>query len=110
MTVEPTWEYTEVTEAVTPAGTERLVLQLNALGSLGWEVVGALSASNIGPNTNTAILKRCTMGFPAPVAEGPGWATDPTGRFERRYWDGLRWTEHVTTGTTTDTDYPNRRS
>lgn len=23
------------------------------------------------------------------------WAADPTGRYELRYWDGTRWTEHV---------------
>jgi Protein of unknown function (DUF2510) len=25
----------------------------------------------------------------------PGWYADPAGRFEHRYWDGARWTEHV---------------
>lgn len=25
----------------------------------------------------------------------PGWHPDPTERFEHRYWDGVRWTEHV---------------
>ena len=25
----------------------------------------------------------------------PGWRPDPTGRHEQRYWDGTRWTEHV---------------
>lgn len=25
----------------------------------------------------------------------PGWYPDPTGRYEHRYWDGGRWTEHV---------------
>lgn len=24
-----------------------------------------------------------------------GWYPDPTGRFEHRFWDGARWTEHV---------------
>jgi|GEM_PF-4236277 len=24
-----------------------------------------------------------------------GWLADPSGRFEHRYWDGNRWTEHV---------------
>src|SRR3954469_9404160 len=24
-----------------------------------------------------------------------GWYADPTGRSEHRYWDGSRWTEHV---------------
>lgn len=27
-----------------------------------------------------------------------GWLRDPTGRFELRYWDGNRWTEHVARG------------
>jgi hypothetical protein len=25
----------------------------------------------------------------------PGWQTDPTGRFEHRYWDGSQWTDNV---------------
>lgn len=25
----------------------------------------------------------------------PGWYPDPTGRFEHRFWDGQRWTDHV---------------
>lgn len=25
----------------------------------------------------------------------PGWFPDPYGRYEHRYWDGFRWTEHV---------------
>lgn len=29
-----------------------------------------------------------------PVAP-PGWAADPFGRHEHRYWDGNRWTEHI---------------
>ena len=24
-----------------------------------------------------------------------GWYTDPTTRFDHRYWDGLVWTDHV---------------
>jgi hypothetical protein len=31
----------------------------------------------------------------APVP-APDWYPDPTGRYEQRYWDGSRWTEHVT--------------
>ena len=27
-----------------------------------------------------------------------GWQSDPTRRHEQRYWDGVRWTEHVTDG------------
>ena len=27
-----------------------------------------------------------------------GWYTDPTSRYQLRYWDGFSWTENVTTG------------
>jgi hypothetical protein len=28
-------------------------------------------------------------------SEPPGWYADPARKHELRYWDGLRWTEHV---------------
>lgn len=37
--------------------------------------------------------------FPKPVVTAPdreGWFPDPTGRFDRRYFSGRFWTEHVT--------------
>lgn len=27
--------------------------------------------------------------------EAAGWHPDPLGRFDQRYWDGQRWTQHV---------------
>ena len=47
---------------------------------------------------------------PAPVAQYPAppappvWHRDPTGRHELRYWDGVSWTEHVTTAGVQSTD------
>lgn len=39
---------------------------------------------------------------PSPTARtgqtGAGWYPDPSGRHERRYWDGNRWTDHVLSG------------
>jgi hypothetical protein len=33
---------------------------------------------------------------PAAVVTTPaGWYPDPSGRYEMRYWDGAKWTEHV---------------
>jgi hypothetical protein len=29
------------------------------------------------------------------MAQTPGWFPDPYGRFQQRYHDGQRWTEHV---------------
>ena len=37
----------------------------------------------------------------SPVAN---WYPDPTGRFELRYWDGARWTDHVSTRGAQTTD------
>lgn len=37
-----------------------------------------------------------------PVA--PGWAADPYGRHQWRYWDGTRWTDQVADGSTQSTD------
>jgi hypothetical protein len=34
----------------------------------------------------------------------PAWHHDPSGRFAWRYWDGMRWTEHVSDGTSAGSD------
>ncbi len=42
---------------------------------------------------------------PAPAGLPPaGWNTDPTGRFQLRYWDGAAWTDHVSTNGVQQTD------
>ena len=33
--------------------------------------------------------------FPPPPLLDEGWYPDPTGRYEARYWDGQKWTKHV---------------
>lgn len=35
---------------------------------------------------------------------GSGWYGDPTGRHELRYWDGQRWTRHVSDEGVQDSD------
>ena len=40
-----------------------------------------------------------------PITSAPaGWHADPAARFELRYWDGQRWTDHVSTDGQTSTD------
>ncbi len=34
---------------------------------------------------------------PPPPGTPAGWIADPLGEYEHRYWDGSRWTEHVST-------------
>ena len=47
---------------------------------------------------------------PAPttptVSVKAGWYEDPSKRYEQRYWDGEKWTEHVHTGGVQATDPP----
>jgi hypothetical protein len=60
-------------------------------------------------NSYMAVLKRPTPTLPPPVETAPGWSEDPSGRYQQRYWNGIRWTEHVSTAGTTATDTPDVR-
>ncbi len=40
----------------------------------------------------------------APAAAPGAWHPDPTGRHQQRYWDGARWSEHVSDDGHTSTD------
>jgi len=40
------------------------------------------------------------------VTSPANWYEDPTGRFERRYWDGTAWTDHVWSTGTQSLDAP----
>ena len=41
---------------------------------------------------------------PPPVLPPASWQQDPTGRYASRYWDGTRWTDHVSDGSATTSD------
>ena len=68
------------------------------------------SAINLpAPNVQTATSPTLPSSTGAqPTASAPQWAADPFGRFQLRYWDGSRWTEHVRTWwrQEVDPDYP----
>lgn len=100
-----TWEYKWLTSQT--AALNEMAVKLNALGSVGWEVCGFAAADKtIGLNEYAVLLKRSRLGLAPPSDSSAGWRVDPTGRFDQRYWDGLRWTEHVTSSGTTDVDPP----
>jgi hypothetical protein len=60
------------------------------------------------PQVPTAPATPATPTTPTtPAAAGPGspgWAADPFGRHQWRYWDGTRWTDQVADGSTQSTD------
>lgn len=76
-----------------------LTATIDALGSVGWEVCGFACVDRLGFNGFAILLKRERAPLappPSHVADGGcGWAPDPLDRHQRRFWDGLRWTEHV---------------
>jgi hypothetical protein len=46
------------------------------------------AAQRLGPHT-------AQWPVPPPVIGSAGWYPDPAGRHERRWYDGNRWSEHV---------------
>jgi hypothetical protein len=62
----------------------------------------APAAPGAGIPTGTAPGAPSAPPTAPPVA--PGWAADPYGRHQWRYWDGARWTDQVADGSTQSTD------
>jgi hypothetical protein len=62
------------------------------------------------PEPAAAAAAAAPAAAPAPAASVPttpaGWYPDPSGRYEMRYWDGDKWTEHVSRQGQTYTDPP----
>ena len=105
------WEYVTLTQGTNEM--DGLDVRLNALGSLGWEAVGYASMDRtVGVNAVSVLLRREAMTFPHPhtLKGSAAWLADPARRYSMRYWDGLRWTQHVAGGNgERDVDYPNVR-
>ena len=81
--------------------------------SFVWGIVGLISLLLwlvlflIAINTTKVPAVSGAGSFPGPQQSPGYWSKDPTGRYESRYWDGTRWTEHVSDGSgTTTTDPP----
>ena len=58
--------------------------------------------------SDTAFIEATSEPAPATAAVTveAGWYKDPSTRYEQRYWDGQKWTEHVHTGGVQSTDPP----
>ena len=94
----------------------------------GWEVVGIYTSEDsviaiikrnapfISSTTTTAAATttpasvsqpNTTQSVAAPTAAAPAnWYPDPSGRFELRYWNGDKWTEHVSRAGQQSVDAP----
>ena len=56
------------------------------------------------PGATTATTPTAPSAPPTAPPVAPGWAADPYGRHQWRYWDGGRWTDQVADGSTQSTD------
>lgn len=67
------------------------------------QVHGIFSAFRVGPGqaAPSARYRADTLfgvgrpPLPPPPLLDPAWYPDPTGRYEARYWDGRKWTSHI---------------
>lgn len=91
MTSHTQWEFMYI-----QASTNNMVKvqeEANRFGALGWEPVGIASADKtIGINSNVLILKRPILDPPPSPSSAEEWQPDPTGRFDKRRWNGRVWT------------------
>lgn len=95
MTEASTWEYSYVTASAN--GLKRLVVMLNDLAAEGWELVTMDDVDRtLGMNALTAMIRRRIEPLPYPESIDEGWYRDPSGRFDRRFWNGRAWTFNVT--------------
>ena len=68
-----------------------------SMGAAGGVLIGAI----LGPSG--VLIAAVSKDPPEPTtleriertADAPGWHPDPLGRFDARYYDGQRWTQHV---------------
>jgi len=97
---------------IVPAGSS-IVAYLSRPATAG----GLADSTTVAAATATAAVAASPAADPAPVAAAApapaaddavpaGWYPDPSGRFELRYWDGSRWTEHVSRAGQQYTDPP----
>ncbi len=66
-------------------------------GGAGWGMQSAASETTASTEPSSASSS---------AAAPAGWYADPSGRFELRYWNGDKWTEHVSRAGQQSTDPP----
>jgi len=75
------------------AGMDAEVWRVDRYRSWGGEV--SIPANTPTERTDVILEDRAIFEPPSALASPARWLPDPLGRHELRYWDGQRWTEHV---------------
>ena len=77
-------------------GVRKLVEVLNDLATDGWQLVTMDDVDrSLGANSLTAVVRRVIEPLPLPPALDEEWYPDPSGRWDKRFWNGRAWTYHV---------------
>ena len=84
------------------AKTDHTITTVNP-GSAAAQPVAATPASSASASSGASGATGAASNVPNPPAN---WYPDPSGRFERRYWNGSKWTEHVANGQNQAIDPP----
>lgn len=84
------FEFVQMVQPQSEAGARQFAARLNTRAAK----LGARQAPTPILLTGPPVV----LPVPSQMAPGAYWAQDPAGRHEARYWDGTRWTEHVTDG------------
>jgi hypothetical protein len=88
------WEYSYIVTST--VGLKKLIETLNDLAAESWELVTMDDVDHtIGVNSFTAVIKRRIDPLDDPPHRDEGWYPDPSGRFDKRHWNGRAWTFHV---------------
>ena len=84
-----------------------------AVEPAGWAAEPEPESAEIAPETvrasDTSYIEATSQApvtAAAATATPAGWYPDPSGRYEMRYWDGDKWTAHVSRQGQTYTDPP----
>ena len=88
-----------------------LLTTLHSRPDASWKVreeIDEYLAERARPRRETARVQAAAVATPRRRPPRAGWYADPTGRFEMRYWDGTKWTEHVGRGGQQFSDPPGR--
>lgn len=111
-------ESTRHASTPTPASTPAATITSSATEPSGWAAASTADDAASAPtqvvaattSTNTASSGSPTdtvSSVSSPTPSVPAdWYKDPSGRYEYRYWDGQKWTEHVSRAGTVHKDPP----
>jgi len=67
---------------------------------------GVVPSGPLGDTKPSTITSSPEQPAPTTPSVPANWYPDPSKRYELRYWNGSKWTEHVATGGVQSTDQP----